>query len=287
MNSRTAPRAATWLLEHIGGRSRFDPLIGDLVEQFEQGHSRFWYWRQAMGSLAVDRAQALRLHAFSFIAAVAAGCALTWLLDAGYSYAFQPLHVNLLAVSQHPWTSRAVLRVAGMVIAGLLTDALLFVTAWVVTRIHRSHPRAVLSALAAAVTLQYLPGLTRLLIHAVTDPRFTAPLVSRHLHLMMPVAWQALSILAAGLWVVRRPRFVGMDRLTCFVAILAVSLCVLAGLARAAGLVGELTYTLHEQYVLDLLNIGSVGYLILLLWRPDPSCRAGRPPAPAGDGPGG
>jgi hypothetical protein len=270
MSSRTAPRAATWLLERVGGRSRFDPLIGDLLEQFAAGHSRLWYWRQAVGTLAIDLAQPLRLHAFSFIAAIAAGYGLIWLLDAGYPYAFQPLQQNLSALSRHPWTIQAVLRAAGMVMCGLLADALILVPVWAVTRIHRSHPRALLSVLAAAVTVRYLPGLTRLVIHAATDPRFTAPLALRHLHLMMPVAWQALCILAAGLWVVRRPRLTGVNRLTYVVAILAASLCVLAVLARAAGLVGELTYTLHEQYILDLLNIGCVAYLVLLLWRWNP-----------------
>lgn len=98
------PRAATWLLERFGSRSRFEPRIGDLVEQFEQGRSRLWYWRQAMGALAV-----------------------------------------------------------------------------------------------------------------------------------------------------------------------AALLCVLAGVARAAGLDGDLTYTLHQQYMSDLLSIASVGYLILLLWHPKPA----------------
>ncbi|HEY6457370.1 MAG TPA: hypothetical protein VIY90_19005 [Steroidobacteraceae bacterium] len=271
MSSRAAPRAATWLLERVGGRSRFDPLIGDLVEQFEQGHSRLWYWRQALGTLAVDLVRTLRLYGFSFSAAVATGCALIWLLDAGYPYASQPLHASLAAVSRHPWSAQAVRRVVGMLMCGSLADALIFVTVWVVTRIHRSHPRTVLSVFAAAVTVRYLPGLARLVIHAVTDPRFTASLVSRHLDLMMPVALQALYILAAGLWVVRKPRLTGLERLTCFVAILAASLCVLAELARAAGLVGEITDSLHEQYVFDVLNIASVGYLVLLLWPPTPA----------------
>jgi hypothetical protein len=286
MNSRPTPRTATWLLERLGGGSRLEPLIGDLIEQFEQGRSRLWYWRQAVGTLAIELAQTLRLHAFSFIAAVVVGCASIWLWDAGFLHLVQPLHDNLSAVSRHPWTAQAVRRVAGMEMIGFLADALIFVTAWAVTRIHRSHPRAVLSVFAAAVTVRYLPGLARLVIHAVTDPQITAPLVSLHLHLMMPVAWQALCILAAGLWVIRRPRFTGMDRLTYCVAILAASLCVLAGLARAAGLVGELTYTLHEQYIFDVLNIGSVAYLVLLLWRPNPASRmTEHPPTHAGRGP--
>ncbi len=283
MSSRTAPRAATWLLDRLGGGSRFEPLIGDLLEQFEQGRSRLWYWRQTVGALAIDAVRALRLHAPSFIGAVVVGCALIRLWDAGFPHLTQPLHDHLSALSRHPWTAQAVLRVAGIETIGVLGDALLFLTAWAVTRIHRSHPRAMLSVFVAAASAPYLPGVARLLIHAATDPQFTSPLVSQHLHLMMPVAWQAVGILAAGLWVVRRPRFTGMDRLTYFVAILAASLCLLAGLARAAGLVGELTYTLHEQYAFDVLNIGSVACLVILLWRPKPtSLRIGRPPTHAG-----
>lgn len=272
MSSRSAPRAATWLLERVGGRSRFEPLIGDLVEQFEHGRSRLWYWRQAVGTVAMALAQPLRLPALSFIAALAAGCALIWLVDAGYPYALQPLQENLSALSLHPWTAHAILRTAAIAMCGLLSDALILATVWAVTCIHRSHPRALLSLFAAAVTVRYLPGLARLVIHAATDPRFTASLVSRHLHLMMPVAWQALCILAGGLWVVRRPRFTGTEprALTCFVAILAALLCVLAGLARAAGLVGELTYTLHQQYLFDVLNIANMACLVLLLWRRNP-----------------
>jgi hypothetical protein len=268
MNSRCAPRAATWLLERVGGRSRFDPLIGDLVEQFEAGHSRLWYWRQSLGTLAIDIAQTLRLHAFSFIAAIAAGYALIWLLDAVYPYAFHSLHENLSASSAHPWTPQAVLRVSATVIAGLLANALIFVTVWVVTRIHRANPRTVLSVFATAVTARYVPGLARLAIHAATDPQFTASLVSQHLHLMTPVAWQALCILAAGLWVARRTGFSRADRLTQSVAISAASLCVLAAVARAAGLAGELAYTLREQYIVDVLNVASMAYLVFLLWRP-------------------
>lgn len=271
MNSRAAPRVANWLLERVGGRARFEPLIGDLVEQFEEGRPRLWYWRQVVGTLAIDLAQTIRLHAFSFVGAVVIGCISIWLWDAGWPHLAKPLYANLAAVSRHPWTAQAVLRVVGMEMIGVLADLLLFATVWAVLRIHRSHPRAVLSAFVAAVTAPYIPGLARFLIHAASDPRLTTPLVP----VIMPFLWQALCIFAAGLWVARRLRFTGWDR-PHFAAIVAVSLCVLAGLARAAGRVGEITYTLHESYVADVLNIASVAYLVLLLWRPNPGVTHGR-----------
>ena len=269
MNSRTAPRAATWLLERVGGRSRFEPLIGDLLEQFEAGRSRLWYWRQALGTVALDAARTTRAHALSYLAAIAAGCSLIGLLDGGYAYVIHPLQDSLSAVSQEPWSVWSALRILGMALCGTLATMLIFITAWAVTRIHRAHPRAVLAVCAAAVTLRYLPGLAKLASHAATDTRFTAALVLHHLHLMVPVLWQALCILAAGLWVVRRPRIDGRGHLPYCLAVVAVSLNLLSALASAAAMAGAVIYTVNEQYATDVLKIGSAACVVFLLWRPD------------------
>jgi hypothetical protein len=46
MNSK-APALATWLLEHpVPGEK--DAIAGDLVEEFRNGRSRAWFWRQAL-----------------------------------------------------------------------------------------------------------------------------------------------------------------------------------------------------------------------------------------------
>ncbi len=101
--SREFPgRAATWLLERLGSAVRFDPLIGDLVEQFAAGRSRLWFWRHAAGALGIHVLEALRTHAPSFISAVLAGCLLNSLWQFGCSLAFQPVYAGLAAVKQHP-----------------------------------------------------------------------------------------------------------------------------------------------------------------------------------------
>jgi hypothetical protein len=46
MNSK-APALATWLLEHIVPGEK-DAIAGDLVEEFRNGRSRAWFWRQAL-----------------------------------------------------------------------------------------------------------------------------------------------------------------------------------------------------------------------------------------------
>jgi exosortase/archaeosortase family protein len=53
MKSSEPPRLATWLLEHLAQRSKNEGLAGDLVEEFRQGRSVGWYWRQVLGAIVV------------------------------------------------------------------------------------------------------------------------------------------------------------------------------------------------------------------------------------------
>ena len=46
MKPRTPPRLAEWLLQRLAASYRRDSLLGDLLEEYQQGHSRGWYWRQ-------------------------------------------------------------------------------------------------------------------------------------------------------------------------------------------------------------------------------------------------
>jgi hypothetical protein len=46
MNLRRPPAIAAWLIE------RNSPLAGDLLEEFQRGKSRGWFWRQALIAVA-------------------------------------------------------------------------------------------------------------------------------------------------------------------------------------------------------------------------------------------
>jgi hypothetical protein len=276
VTSRSPPRSATWLLERFGYGLRLEPLIGDLTEQFDGGRSRLWYWRQAMGTLIVDFLRGLRAHAPSFVVAVLVGYALTWLWERGCSYALQPLYADLSAVSQHPWTTEALFRVAAMQMEGALGCALILATVWVVTRIHRAHPRAVLLAFVVALTAPRLPGIARLVLDAAMDSGSTVALAP----VIMPTALQAVFTLAVGLWVIRGKRFAQLDRRTRFATVLAVAQALVIALLYRATLVGELPlpFTRPEWYALDILDLGSVGYLAVLLWRSSAHTRMTRHP---------
>lgn len=68
MSQRRPPILATWLLQHLGDRYRRDALIGDLIEEYHQGRSYGWYWRQAFSALFAAGRNTLRRHRSSLLA---------------------------------------------------------------------------------------------------------------------------------------------------------------------------------------------------------------------------
>jgi hypothetical protein len=49
MRRRREPAIATWLLKLFSSSAEHESVIGDLLEQYQRGRGRFWYWRQAIG----------------------------------------------------------------------------------------------------------------------------------------------------------------------------------------------------------------------------------------------
>ena len=63
MKSQNPPRLAAWLLEHFGPEFNHEALAGDLCEDFKQGRSSGWYWRQVLA--AVEWPRHLRMLALA------------------------------------------------------------------------------------------------------------------------------------------------------------------------------------------------------------------------------
>lgn len=266
MKSANPPRLARWMLERFGTASRLRSLVGDLAEEYANGRSRAWYWRQAFGVLALDATRTLRTHSLSFLVAVITGCALTSAWYLANSWAFVPVYKDLWYVSQHPWTLQALWRFAGLLgnIASIV--ALCSVSAWVVTRIHRAHQRAVLVTFVAALTLQRIPWITRLVVDFIGNSRFGTSLAAEILGQLQ----RGTFILVIGLWTIRAKSFAHMDRRIRAVALLVLSLILLDAVVVGAYRVGAIPRPGLAPYVLVIAQILSLAYLISRLWRAAP-----------------
>jgi len=59
------PRLAIWLADHAIPGKRNEALAGDLFEQFSQGRSALWYWRQVLGAILVGYTKEWRVFAWA------------------------------------------------------------------------------------------------------------------------------------------------------------------------------------------------------------------------------
>jgi hypothetical protein len=60
MIERVPPQVALWLLKHGGSRYHSEALAGDLIEQYQEGRSRAWCWKQVAAAILVARGQYIR-----------------------------------------------------------------------------------------------------------------------------------------------------------------------------------------------------------------------------------
>jgi len=58
MKTRKPPRLAAWLLKWMGAAD--DPLAGDLIEEFQNGRSAAWFWRQSLWAIVTGMGRQLR-----------------------------------------------------------------------------------------------------------------------------------------------------------------------------------------------------------------------------------
>lgn len=264
MTVRLPPRLATWILLRFADARVCDCLAGDLLEEFANGRSPGWYWRQVAGALLTGFTHALRTHGLSFTAAVLAGCAFNSFWRTCFAQAFHPLYAQLLQLYGHGHTRHRLLLLAGLQLNTLSNTVLTCLTVWLVTRIHRAYRRAALVAFVAIVFLQNLPALLAMLkgvrAHPVSALEWAA--------VMVPIGLQISFPLAAGLWFISGRRFSKADpttrRLVVGIALLGIGVAVI----YHARLVGLLPLSGVLWYVLDAADILCVLYLAVRWWKP-------------------
>lgn len=78
MSSRQPPRFAEFLLDWLADND--EGLRGDLLEEFDAGRSRGWYWRQTLGAIGASRIAAARAAGISGLESVVTGLSMLVIL---------------------------------------------------------------------------------------------------------------------------------------------------------------------------------------------------------------
>ena len=60
MSERLPPKLASWLLNKYGSPYHGESLAGDLIEQYQEGRSRAWYWRQVGAAILIAWGRSVR-----------------------------------------------------------------------------------------------------------------------------------------------------------------------------------------------------------------------------------
>jgi hypothetical protein len=192
MRSSKPPRVATWLLEHFRSGSGGDYITGDLMEAYQRGRSRAWYWKQVLTAIVVSFYQEIMAHPLLALRAVAIGWAATWF---SFDYGIRPLAPLLrrfVVFSGYPFGP-------SMLIGFALSLLVLAASGWFVARLHHSHRVAMVLLFAASVfifQLQALPSIWRSAADTLTNTRFLPYLIYG---LERQFLWPA-AIVFGGLW---------------------------------------------------------------------------------------
>jgi hypothetical protein len=99
VTNRAPPGIATWLLERLGPRYRNESLAGDLHEEYQQGRTRAWYWRQTLAAICIGRAAGLR----SWAPRLAASALLRFLTEAAGLLGIMALSQQFRQVCASGW----------------------------------------------------------------------------------------------------------------------------------------------------------------------------------------
>ena len=95
---RRSPAIATFLMEKLGSDPRNDQIVGDLIEQYVRGRSRFWFWRQVVAAIVMSFFHQIRSHWLLALSAVLTGWCVWSILNTGLTVGLDAL-VN-------PWETR-------------------------------------------------------------------------------------------------------------------------------------------------------------------------------------
>jgi hypothetical protein len=197
MSASQPPRLATWLLQHLAFCPRRESLVGDLIEQYQNGRSATWYWRQVLAAILVGATRDIRAHKLVAIRAVAIG----WLLYVLFSFP-----INWMSGASRVWVTNWLVDTgrysfwwvfwSGQLPGTLLVYVACVVSGWVVARLHRAHSLAIVWLYGASVLLFEYGMIFWMFSRHGHPPMPQAALI---LPLFLTIG-RPISILVGGLW---------------------------------------------------------------------------------------
>jgi hypothetical protein len=201
MRDQQPPRVATWLAQRLVFGPRRESLLGDLIEQYRQGRSRSWYWRQVLAAIVVGNVHDVAAHKMLALRALTIGLTLyylfsfpvTWAAGIAENWVSQQVIVCdptsfWCQFWRNQFSVELLIYVAGAVSGGI------------VARLHRKHWVAMLSLYAASVLL-FEGGMVGWMMSQSVAP---LPMSSGALILAnLTVVMRPLSVLVGGMWAVR------------------------------------------------------------------------------------
>jgi hypothetical protein len=193
MSTLQPPTVATWLLEHLQSSANKESLAGDLFEEYRQGRSRVWYWKQVLAAITVGLCRELVAHPVLALRAIAMALAVRFL----YLYGVAPF----LFRAVKPILPLTWFQPIGplLIVWRTLDMSLCVATGWTLARFHHANRTGIVLTAAISVFLYQLRGLPWIWFHAkntLTNSRFLPYLVTDWVALILP----PLSILVGGLW---------------------------------------------------------------------------------------
>lgn len=194
MISTHPPMVATWFLKQLGSGPNNDALLGDLIEEYGQGRSRIWYWRQVLIAIVVSFCKEIGAHWLLALRAVVTGWAVIFLYRLLFRASAVALSIELsvMHLHEHGFIYGTIFHLYWYVIY----TPVLAAAGWLVARLHRQHQAAMVLAFAASKVLTFAPHFLTYSMHAVISPGY--------LRYVGDEMWAAVTttvmILLGGIW---------------------------------------------------------------------------------------
>lgn len=167
------PALATWLLEHFRPGSENEHITGDLMEAYQCGRSRIWYWKEVSAAIVIGVCDEIMTHPLLALRAISVGWATWFLFDYGVGPLLGSLLRRFIVFSGYPFGP-------SMLIGFTVSLFFHVASGWIVARLHHSHRIATVLLFAASVFIVHLRTLPWIWFEAantLTNTRFLPYLI--------------------------------------------------------------------------------------------------------------